>query len=321
MIQIVLSVVALVLVVLAALVAFTFFTARRIAKGFPPEGQFIDVGGDRVHYVDRGQGPAIVLVHGLCGNLRNFAYLDLERLAKSHRVIAIDRPGSGRSARGVDSAANIYAQARVVAQCIEALGLDKPVLVGHSLGGAIALAVGLNHPHVVRRLALIAPLTHAESAPPGAFGGLVLPSPLVRRLVSWTLAIPLSILNSRKAVAAVFAPESMPKDFPFKGGGLLGLRPHVFYAASSDLVSAPQDLPDMERRYASIEVPVDVLYGRGDRILNVKRQGEALKQKLDRANLRVVEGGHMLPVTQPALTTEWVLGVAASAPARAEALA
>lgn len=318
MTSIVLGVIALAVL---APVAFTFFIARRVTKGFPPEGKFLDVGADRVHYTDRGKGPAIVFVHGLCGNLRNFAYLDMERLARSHRVIVIDRPGAGRSVRGADSPANIYAQARMVAQCIEKLGLDKPVLVGHSLGGAISLAVGLNHPQVIRRLALIAPLTHAESAPPGAFGGLVLPSPLVRRLVSWTLAIPLSIINSRKAIAAVFAPEAMPKDFPFKGGGLLGLRPHVFYAASSDLVAAPEDLPDMERRYASMTVPVDVLYGRGDRILNVKRQGEALKQKLDRVNLRIIDGGHMLPVTQPALTTDWVLAVAAEAPVQAEALA
>ncbi|MEV8470659.1 alpha/beta hydrolase [Ralstonia sp. UNC404CL21Col] len=318
MTSIVLGVIALAVL---APVGFTFFIARRVTKGFPPEGKFLDVGADRVHYTDRGKGPAIVFVHGLCGNLRNFAYLDMERLARSHRVIVIDRPGAGRSVRGADSPANIYAQARMVAQCIEKLGLDKPVLVGHSLGGAISLAVGLNHPQVIRRLALIAPLTHAESAPPGAFGGLVLPSPLVRRLVSWTLAIPLSIINSRKAIAAVFAPEAMPKDFPFKGGGLLGLRPHVFYAASSDLVAAPEDLPDMERRYASMTVPVDVLYGRGDRILNVKRQGEALKQKLDRVNLRIIDGGHMLPVTQPALTTDWVLAVAAEAPVQAEALA
>lgn len=318
MTSIVLGVIALAIL---APVAFTFFIARRVTKGFPPEGQFIDIGGDRLHYIDRGQGPAIVFVHGLCGNLRNFAYLDMDRLARSHRVIVIDRPGAGRSVRAADSPANIYAQARTVAQCIEQLGLDKPVLVGHSLGGAISLAVGLNHPHVIRRLALIAPLTHAESAPPGAFRGLVLTSPLVRRLVSWTLAIPLSIINSRKAIDAVFAPEAMPKDFPFKGGGLLGLRPHVFYAASSDLVAAPEDLPDMERRYASMTVPVDVLYGRGDRILDVKRQGEALKQKLDRVNLRIIDGGHMLPVTQPALTTDWVLAVAAAAPAQAEVLA
>ena len=91
MIQTVLIAVAL---VIAALAAFTFVIARRVTKAFPPEGKFIDIGADRVHYTDRGKGPAIVFVHGLCGNLRNFAYLDLERLAQSHRVIVIDRPGS-----------------------------------------------------------------------------------------------------------------------------------------------------------------------------------------------------------------------------------
>lgn len=318
MTSIILGVIA---VAVLAPVAFTFFIARRVTKGFPPEGKFIDVGGDRVHYTDRGKGAAIVFVHGLCGNLRNFGYMDLDRLARSHRVIVIDRPGAGRSVRGADSPANIYAQARMVAQSIEKLGLDRPVLVGHSLGGAIALAVGLNHPQAIRHLALIAPLTHIESAPPGVFKGLALASPPMRRLVSWTLAIPMSIINARKATDAVFAPESMPRDFPFKGGGLLGLRPHVFYAASTDLVSAPEDLPDMERRYASMTVPVDVLYGRGDRILNAKRQGEALKQKLDRVNLRIIEGGHMLPVTQPGLTTDWVLEVAASTPVQAQAVA
>jgi pimeloyl-ACP methyl ester carboxylesterase len=304
-----------IVIVIAVPVAFTAFTARRVTRAFPPEGKFIDIGADRLHYVDQGSGPAIVFVHGLYGQLRNFAYLELERLAQSHRVILVDRPGSGRSTRGAESPATIYAQARTIAQFIEGLGLDRPVLVGHSLGGAIALAVGLNHPQAIRRLALIAPLTHAESAPPGAFSGLALPSPLVRRLVSWTLAIPMSILNSRKAIEAVFAPETMPKNFPVKGGGLMGLRPQVFYAASSDLVAAPQDLPDMERRYALMTVPVDVLYGKGDRILNWKRHGEALKRKLDRVNLHVVDGGHMLPVTQPALTTDWVAGVAAPAQA------
>jgi len=104
----ILTVVAILIAVIAVLVAFTFFTARRVTKGFPPEGKFIDVDGDRVHYVDQGSGPAIVFVHGLCGNLRNFAYLDLERLTQSHRVILIDRPGSGRSLRGDASSANVY---------------------------------------------------------------------------------------------------------------------------------------------------------------------------------------------------------------------
>lgn len=307
------------IIAIVVLVAFTLFVAHRITRLFPPEGQFVDVGADRLHYVDYGSGPPIVFVHGLCGQLRNFAYMDLRRLAQTHRVIVVDRPGAGRSTRGAGSTANVYAQARTIAQFIETLGLDKPVLVGHSLGGAIALGVGLNHPHSVSRLALIAPLTHTETEPPGPFRGLVLASPLVRRLVALTLGIPISIVQGRKAVDMIFAPESVPKDFALKGGGLMGLRPGSFYAASSDLVAAPDDLPDMESRYPTLTVPVDVLYGRGDRILNWQRHGEALKRKLDRVDLRVVEGGHMLPVTQPDATTDWVRDVAAAPLTRAPA--
>ncbi|WP_269503675.1 alpha/beta fold hydrolase [Burkholderia sp. IMCC1007] len=297
--------------VLAALALFSGYVASRVTRAFPPEGRFVDVDGDRLHYVEYGSGPPLVFVHGLAGQLRNFAYLPLARLAQRHRVILVDRPGAGRSLRGAGSQANVFAQARTIAAFIDVLKLDRPVLVGHSLGGAIALAVGLNHPERVSRLALIAPLSHEQTEPPGPFKPLMLPSPLVRRFVSWTFAIPLTILTGRKAVQQVFAPEAVPRDFPVKGGGLLGLRPHVFYATATDLLSAPVDLPAMERRYAELSLPVDVLYGRADPILNWRDHGEALAKKSARVRLKVVEGGHMLPVTIPEATADWLLEVAA----------
>ncbi|AFQ51483.1 alpha/beta fold hydrolase [Burkholderia cepacia] len=301
-----------VVAVLAALALFSGYIARRVTRSFPPEGRFVDVGGDRIHYVEYGSGPPLVFVHGLAGQWRNFAYLPLARLAQQHRVILLDRPGAGRSLRGARSQANVFAQARTVAAFIDALKLDRPVLVGHSLGGAIGLAVGLNHPERVSRLALIAPLSHEQTEPPAPFKPLMLPSPLVRRFVSWTFAIPMTILTGRKAVRQVFAPEDVPRDFPVKGGGLLGLRPHVFYATATDLLAAPVDLPAMERRYADLTLPVDVLYGRADPILNWRTHGEALAQKSARVRLKVVEGGHMLPVTLPEATADWLLEVAAT---------
>ncbi|KVV36886.1 alpha/beta hydrolase [Burkholderia territorii] len=301
-----------VVAVLAALALFSGYVARRVTRAFPPEGRFVDIGGDHIHYVEYGSGPPLVFVHGLAGQWRNFAYLPLTRLAQHHRVIFVDRPGAGRSLRGTSSQANVFAQARTIAAFIDALKLDRPVLVGHSLGGAIALAVGLNHPERVSRLALIAPLSHEQTEPPAPFKPLMLPSPLVRRFVSWTFAIPLTILTGRKAVNQVFAPEAVPRDFPVKGGGLLGLRPHVFYATATDLLSAPVDLPAMERRYTELSLPVDVLYGRADPILNWRTHGEALAQKSARVRLKVVEGGHMLPVTIPDATADWLLEVAAA---------
>ena len=304
-----LSIVAVCVIVIAGLVAFSLYVARRVDQALPPQGRFIDIGADRIHYVEYGNGPPIVFVHGLNGQLRNFAYLHMNALTQTHRVILIDRPGSGHSTRGAGSSASISAQARTVAMFIDAMGLDKPVLVGHSLGGAIALAVGLNHPDSVGRLALIAPLTHLVD-PIDAFAGLLIRSSLVRRIVSLTVATPFAIKGSRAILDIVFGPDPVPRDFALKGGGLLGLRPRSFYAASSDMMAVADELPAMENRYASLHLPVDVLYGREDRILDWRSHGEALKQKLHGTSLRLVDGGHMLPVTAPSVTMEWLRTVA-----------
>jgi pimeloyl-ACP methyl ester carboxylesterase len=313
MTAVVLFVIVPCILVLAGLVVFSWSVARRVERALPPDGKFVMVGKDRIHYVEYGSGPAIVFVHGLSGQLRNFAYLDMQALARSHRVILMDRPGAGYSVRHADSPAGIFAQGQTVASFIDALGLDKPLLVGHSLGGAVALAVGLNHPQSIRRLALIAPLTHVETRPPAAFRALAIRSPLWRRLISHTLAVPLSIRNGPAVLEAVFGPDPVPKDFRVRGGGLLGLRASSFYAASTDLVALQEDLPEMESRYRTLRVPVDVLFGRQDKVLNWKRHGEALSQKLEGASLQLVDGGHMLPVTAPAMTTQWLLALARAA--------
>ena len=304
-----LSIIAVCVIVTAGLAVFSLYIAHRVEKALPPQGRFIDIGADRIHYVEYGNGPPIVFVHGLNGQLRNFAYLRMDQLAQTHRVILMDRPGSGHSTRGAGSSASISAQARTVALFIDAMGLDKPVLVGHSLGGAIALAVGLDHPNSVSRLALIAPLTHLVD-PGRAFGGLMIRSSLVRRIVSVTVATPFAIKGSRAILDIVFGPDPVPGDFATKGGGLLGLRPRSFYAASSDMMAVPGELPAMESRYASLRLPVDVLYGREDKILDWRSHGEALKRKLDSTNLRLVDGGHMLPVTAPSVTMEWLRAIA-----------
>jgi pimeloyl-ACP methyl ester carboxylesterase len=244
-VTIVLSIIVLLIIVIAGLAVFSSYVANKVEKALPPQGKFVDIGGDRIHYVEQGSGPAIVIVHGLAGQLLNFAYLPMQELARSHRVILIDRPGAGYSTRGAQSSAAIFSQAATVAGFIDALKLDKPMLVGHSLGGALALAVALNHPQSVSRLALIAPLTHAETDPPAAFRGLAIPSALMRRVISHTLAIPLSIKTGAKVLEVVFGPEPVPKDFRVKGGGLLGLRPRSFYAASTDMLAISADMPTM----------------------------------------------------------------------------
>lgn len=294
-----LGLILLLAVITGVLVWFTSLTARRVEALLPPRGQFMDIDGQRIHYTDTGGNkPPVVMIHGLGGNLLHFGYAMADKLANDFRVILVDRPGAGYSTRPDNAPANLTAQARTIATLIRRLDLKQPLLVGHSLGGALSLAIALDHPDCAGALALLAPLTHSVATPPEVFKGLEIPSPLVRKAVAWTIATPLGIRRGPKLLAQVFAPEAAPADFPMRAGGLLGLRPSAFYATSSDMMAVADVLPGYMARYKSIDIPIAMLYGTGDRLLDYRAQGEAMKIVCPALDLELVEGGHMLPMTQ-----------------------
>jgi pimeloyl-ACP methyl ester carboxylesterase len=308
--------VALVCVVLAigaGLVLFTVRTVRKVEAALPPAGRFIDVPGARLHVVERGTGPALLLVHGLAGQLCHFTFGVVDSLAGEYRVVALDRPGSGYSVRTAGASAALGAQADVLAALIDTLQLGRPVVVGHSMGGAVALALAQRHPERVAGLVLVSPLTHLVPGVPAVFNGLMIAQPWMRTLVAWTLAVPLGIAKRDKVLSVLFDPEAVPRHFATRGGGLLTLRPSHFIAACTDLAAIPEDLPGMAQRYATMQLPVSILYGRGDVILSPQDQGEALAAKLPDARLTLIEGGHMLPLTQPDRTAQFIREAAASA--------
>jgi pimeloyl-ACP methyl ester carboxylesterase len=301
------------LLCLAILALFTLYTARKVEGFLPPKGRFVDVPGARLHYREFGESntdaPAILLIHGLAGQLSHYTYGVAGRLAERHRVVVVDRPGSGHSTRAADTPADLSTQAASLAALIRTLGAGKVFVVGHSLGGAIALTLALEHRQLVAALALLAPLTHMRDDVPQVFKGLTIQSPAMRKLVAWTLAVPASIKNSAKTLDVVFGPEPVPKDFATKGGGLLSLRPSAFLSASADMQALPDRLPQVQARYAELRMPVHVLYGKDDRILDWKANGQALVDKVPGARLELVEGGHMLPITQPAVTAAFIEAV------------
>lgn len=299
--------------VVGGLVLFTVRTVRKVEAALPPAGRFVDVPGARLHLVERGQGPALLLVHGLAGQLCHFTYGIVDQLATQYRVVAVDRPGSGYSVRSPGTSAGLCAQADMLAALIDALQLGRPVVVGHSLGGALALALAQRHPQRVAGLALVAPLTHMVKGVSAAFKGLEITKPWLRTLVAWTLAVPVSIAKRDTLLGMVFGPEAVPRDYATRGGGLLALRPSHFIAASTDLVAIPEDLPGIMQRYGTMQLPVSILYGRSDRILNPHDQGEALVAKLPGAQLALVDGGHMLPITAPDRTAQFIREAAARA--------
>jgi pimeloyl-ACP methyl ester carboxylesterase len=295
------------------LVCFTALVVRRVEMACPPAGRFVDVPGARLHVVERGHGPALLLVHGLAGQLSHFTYGIVDQLAAHYRVVAVDRPGSGYSVRTAGASAALGAQADVLAALIESLELGRPVVVGHSLGGAVALALAQRHPQRVAGLALVAPLTHLIEDVPAVFKDLAIARPWLRTLVAWTLAVPLGMAKRDDVLGAVFGPETVPRDFATRGGGMLAMRPSHFIAACADLAAAHEDLPQMMQCYGTMRLPVSIFYGRSDRILDPQAQGEALAAKLPGAELLLLDGGHMLPITAPDRTAEFIRQAAARA--------
>lgn len=285
----------------------SFLFTSKIERAVPPLGTIIDLDGERVHYVDRGSGPPIVMIHGLAGNLRNYTYALVDRLTNDFRVVALDRPGSGYSSRSHKTPASLAAQSASIARFIKTLGLERPLVVGHSLGGAVSLALALDHPETVGALALVAPLTQVRPQVPKAFRGLDIHSPLLRAIVANTVATPIAIKTAKAVVTGIFKPEPVPEDFAVRGGGLLGMRSEGFYAASSDMIEVYRGMADLVARYSQLTLPIGVLFGTDDAILNYKVFGEGFVAQVPQAELTLVSGaGHMLPVTQPERTAAWI---------------
>ena len=299
--------IAIGLIVLAGVLALiTRYAAVRAERLAPPLGQLRDVPGGRLHYTDQGSGPAIVLIHGLGGNLRNFAPEMVDHLARGHRVIALDRPGSGYST-ATGPVPDLHGQAAMVAALIEALALGPVVLVGHSLGGALSLALVQARPDLVARLALISPLTQAITDVPPQFAALMIGSPLLRQIMAWLVIGPAGLLAGRASKLPAFDPDPVPSSFEGLGGGALLFRPATFDAASRDAQSVRAVMPGIVAGYDAIKVPIAVLFGKNDQILAPALNGERFVAQMSaQARCTLIDGGHMLPFVHAAATAQWI---------------
>ncbi len=304
--------VLLALVALAGLQIWSKMVARKVETAIPRIGEIATVTGGKIHFLDQGEGQTIVMIHGLAGHLQNFTYATTDALKNDFRVIALDRPGSGYSQRDSDELARIPEQARMIAEFLTAQGIEKPLIVGHSLGGAVALALALAYPKAIAGLALIAPLATLPDAPASTFDALKIASPTLRRLIGATIAVPMSIYRGDATLRVVFGPNEPPADFRTRGGGLLGLRPRAFVAASTDYVAVGLDMENVTARFSELKMPVGVLYGDADRILDAGANLGALRAGIPQLDAEVLPGiGHMVQISMPDETEAFIRRMAA----------
>jgi len=129
--------------------------AKKAERRNPPIGRFITVEGVRLHYVERGTGTPLVLLHGNGSMIQDFQSSGLIDLAaKKYRVIAFARPGFGHSDRPRSTIWTPEAQADLIAAALEGIGVPRAIILGHSWGTLVAIAFAVKYPHKVQALIL-----------------------------------------------------------------------------------------------------------------------------------------------------------------------
>jgi len=155
-----------VMIVVAALAVLALITQAGVIglqRAFPPRGQMIEVKGSTLHVVDigpRDAGPPVVMLHGASSNLEIMRRPVGDRLAKTHRVILIDRPGHGWSTRASLSDSTPAAQGRMIDEALQKLGIGQAVFVVHSWSGALGARIALDYPTRVAGLVMLAPAAY-----------------------------------------------------------------------------------------------------------------------------------------------------------------
>ena len=129
--------------------------AKKAERDNPPAGRFLEVNGVRLHYVERGAGDPLVLLHGNGSMIQDFESSGLIDLAaKNYRVIVFDRPGFGHSDRPRNVVWTPDAQAELIKRALEQIGVSNAIVLGHSWGASVAVALALKYPDLVRGLVL-----------------------------------------------------------------------------------------------------------------------------------------------------------------------
>lgn len=269
--------------------------SARAERAHPPLGRFITVDGVRLHYLDEGSGPPLVLLHGLGSMVEDFVLSGLVREAAGrYRVIAFDRPGYGHSERPRRFRFGAGAQAELVHKALRALDVHRPIVLGHSWGTLVAVALALEHPEVPRSLVLASGLYFPSMrldaplfAPPAL--------PLVGDLLSRTLSPLMGRAMWPGFLRLIFGPAPVPAAFARAFPTWLALRPGQLRAVAEDALATLGATLRAARRYRELDLPVVMVAGERDRFVSARAHTARLHRLLPSSRLLLSpHSGHMV---------------------------
>ncbi|GEP02316.1 alpha/beta fold hydrolase [Methylobacterium oxalidis] len=280
--------------VLGASALYTIAKSREAERRHPPIGRFMTVNGVRLHYLERGKGEPLVLIHGNGTLIQDFLVSGIvDDLAKRHRVIIIDRPGYGYSERS-RALWTPRAHATLFQAALERMGVSQAVVLGHSWGSLVAVALALQAPQLVRSLVLASgyyyPTLRADVvlfSPPAI--------PVIGDVMRYTVSPLVGRLILPGLIKAMFAPAEVPERFDEQMPKELMLRPSQLRAAAEDAAMMTPAAMELQEHYRELKLPVEIITGADDQIADVGRQSERLHRDLPRSEFIAVPGqGHMI---------------------------
>ena len=303
-----------------ALAGANALVARRTERRYPPQGLFLNVNGTRLHYSDRGEGTPIVLIHGnaVTGSDWNVSGV-ADLLLRTYRVIIFDRPGFGHSERPRGKLWTAIRQADLIHDALLQLGVERPVVVGHSLGTIVALALAERYQADIAGLVLLSGYYFWTLRPdvllvaPGAL-------PVLGDILHYTVSPLLGWLQMPMLKWSMFSPAQVPDRFQAEYSTAVALRPSQLRATSVDGALMIQGAIALRDHYKDLTLPVVIIAGEGDKVV-FKRMSKRLHACLSNSVLHIIKGaGHMVHHFAPQQIAAAVESVAAS-PRRIGALA
>jgi len=271
--------------------------AQPDARCEQPKEDYIVIEKTRVRYVEAGAGPAVVLIHGNAGSVDDFDFKSLGLLCRDYRVIAVDRPGHGKSDRP-DGSANLRYQTSLLHETLSHLGVTRPTLVGHSWGGALALDYAVEYPNELSAIVLLAPAAYADAGE-DQFLRAIIGTPVIGDVSLTVGRILLGKHILKKELERAFYPDSVPDDY-LRHASSHWLHHKQLRAYFEDEFSLNKDLEKINKHYSEIRIPVVIVTGDHDKVVSAKHNAYRLKAAIAHAQLIELKNtGHQVPQTHP----------------------
>jgi pimeloyl-ACP methyl ester carboxylesterase len=282
---------------LAAMALANRHLAKKAVRDNPASGRFLDVNGVRLHYVERGSGEPLVLLHGNGSMIQDFESSGLIDLAaKNYRVIVIDRPGFGHSDRPRNVIWTPDAQAELIKLALDRLSVSNATVLGHSWGASVAVALALKYPDLIRGLVLASGYYYPTPRPDVvAMGTPALP--LVGDILSHTLSPLISRAIWPLMMRKIFGPRPVPEKFEAFPKEM-ALRPSQIRASAAESALMIPDAFQFRNRYADLKMPLVIIAGEQDRLIDIDTQSARLHSDVPQSRFhRVAGNGHMIQQT------------------------